>query len=133
MKNAKSKTFLQSIIGLLALMIAFFLPEYQSGDAILDAMISFCAFAPLVIHVSAFLNTRLLWQDNKAFALTGTVCLLLGYVSYFADFGFLAQSASLWWHPIVTSVGIMAASVLGFSVEHIKKALQFVFDYSYKK
>ncbi len=133
MSNKKSKNLLQSITSLLALLMAYFLPEYNSGDAILDALISFCAFAPLVILLSATLNTRLMWQDTKAFIITGLVSLILGYASYLTDIGFLAQSASLWWHPIVTSIGIFAVSALGFSIEQVKTALEFIFDYSYKR
>lgn len=127
------KPLTQSIAALVALLAAYFLPEFTTGDQILDSFISFCAFAPLVIIVAATINTRLMWQDGKAFAVTFFVSIILAYASYLADIGFLAKSASLWWHPIITSVGIMATSVLGFSVEQIKTALEFIFDYSYKR
>ncbi len=133
MSKNKSKNLIQSIAGFAALLLAYFLPQYDTGDQILNALISFGAFAPLVMHLSALINTRLHWQDMKAYSVTALVSLSLGYVSYFGDFGFLASATSLWWHPIITSLGIMASAVLGFSHEKVKSALEFIFDYSYKR
>jgi|GEM_PF-4594652 len=133
MSKSTSKNAVQSITGLVALSVAYFIPQIETGDQVLNALISFSAFAPLVITVSAFVNTRLLWEDMKAYMVTALVSLALGYLSYFAGIGFLAAATSLWWHPIITSVGIMAVSVLGFSHQQVKAVLNYIFDYSYKR
>ena len=133
MKPRKNRTTPQIIAGIVALAIAYFVPEITTGDQVLDALISFTAFAPLVMYVSAAVNTFMQYQDLKAYTVTGIVAIMLGYVGYFADMGFLAQTSSLWWHPIITGTGIFAAAVLGFSHEHVKAVLEFIFDYSWKK
>lgn len=130
MKN--SKTTQQTIAGILSTLLALFLPNLQTGDNILDAFINFAAFTPLVIYGSSWINSRLMFEDAKAYATTGLVALSLSYLSYLLDFGFLAKSTSLWWHPMITTLGIFASAVLGFSQEHINKLLKIIFDYSFK-
>ncbi len=121
------------LVAIIAALAAFLIPEIDTGDQLLNSLTSFAAFAPLAIYLAALINTRLQLQDLKAFAATGIVALFLGYFSYFADHGFLAKSASLWWHPLVISIGMFAGAVTGFNVEYVKKLAEFIFDYSWKK
>lgn len=127
-----TKTSKQLIAGFVAAAIAFFLPEVETGDVFLNALVSFCAFAPMVMILSSAINTRLLWEGMKAFTVTGFVSLFMGYLSYFADIGFLAGSQSLWWHPAITGLGMFATAVLGFNHAQLKKVLELIFDYTYK-
>lgn len=126
------KTTQQTIAGVLSGLLALFLPNLKTGDSILDAFINFAAFTPLVIYASSWINTRLAFENAKAYATTGLVALTLSYIAYLLDFGFLAKSTSLWWHPLLTSLGIFASAVLGFSQENINKLLKIIFDYSFK-
>ena len=132
-KTMKKSSTVQIILTALAAAMAYFLPQIDSPDQVLNALVSFTAFAPLVILLSSLVNTYLHWQDMKAFAVTGIISVLLGYVSFFADIGFLGSSTSLWWHPIVTGAGMFASAVLGFNYTHLKTILEFIFDYSWKK
>ncbi len=129
----KKNTTVKVLVTIVASAIAYMLPEFQTGDHVLDALISFAAFAPLVIVLSALINTYLHWQRMKAFIVTGIVSLMLGYASFFADIGFLGASTSLWWHPAITGLGMFASAVLGFNYIHLKVILEFIFDYSFKK
>ncbi len=123
----------QIIIAIIGAAIAAFVPEISTGDQLLDALVSFSAFAPFVMIIAAALNTWLEWEGMKAFLTTGAVSIITGYLSFFLDIGFLASSVSLWWHPIVTGIGIFAASVFGFNIQYVKQVLEMIFDYSWKK
>jgi hypothetical protein len=129
----KKSTTIQALVTIVTAAIAYLLPEFQTGDNVLDALISFAAFAPLVIVLSSLINTWLHWQSLKAFVVTGIVSVLLGYASFIADIGFLGSSTSLWWHPAITGLGMFASAVLGFNYMHLKIVLEYIFDYSFKK
>lgn len=124
---------LQTIVAIIGAAIALFIPGISSGDQLLDALISFTAFAPFVMIIAAALNTWLEWEDMKAFLLTGLIAVVTGYLSYFLNIGFLAEATSLWWHPIITGIGIFAMASLGFNVSHVKFVLELIFDYSWKQ
>ena len=126
------KSTSNQLVALLFVLAAYLVPGLQTGDQIMDSMINFASFSPMVIFLAGFANTRLKWEGMKAFSLTGVVALILGYASYFLDHGFLAQSASLWWHPAVISLGLFASAVLGFNHTWVKTIAEIIFDYSFK-
>jgi hypothetical protein len=127
------RTSMQTVIGIIGAGIAYFVPGVNTGDELLNALISFGAFAPFVMILAAALNTRLQWEGMKAFSITGLVALMLGYLSYFTGFGIFDASASMWWHPLAGSVGIFAAAVFGFNIDYVKHFLELLFNYSWKE
>ncbi len=121
------KKFVAYIVGAL---FAYFFPEL-GAEGWADALVSFAAFAPLVVLVSAELNTWQQWEDGKALLGTAIVSFGLAYLAYFVNFGIMDSVPG--WHPAIYALGALAVATLGFSVPVIKAILAVIFDYGFKR
>ncbi len=121
------KKFVAYIIGVL---FAYFFPELGT-EGVWEAFASFTAFAPLVVLLSAELNTWLKWEDGKALASTGGISLGLAYIGYFFNIGIMEDVPS--WHPAIYGVGAWAVAALGFAIPLVKTLLQMLFNYEFKR
>lgn len=119
----------QIIFTALGALFAYFFPEMELP--LPEFFQSFAGFAPLVLFLAAFVNTKLEWRSFKAWLSTIVIGIFLAFAGYFFKVGLFAEA--LLWHVPFYGIGAAATAISLFTVPMIKAWLETIFNYEWKR